>query len=160
MSDLFDASEILKAAIRIEENGEVFYRKMADKLESQQIKDTFIYLADEDGKHKKIFEDMLSKEADNYEPFESYTGEYMAYLRAYADDHIFSKDKTGQIMAKKIKTAMEAVKFAIEIELDSIHYYSEVKNFVPEHQIKTIEKIIEEERSHYLKLLDVRKDSK
>jgi rubrerythrin len=160
MSDLFNASEILKAAIRIEENGEVFYRKMADKLETQQIKDTFIYLADEDGKHKKIFEDMLSKEVDDYEPFESYTGEYIAYLRAYADEHIFSKEKTGLLMVKKIKTATEAIKFAIGIELDSIHYYGEAKNFVPEHQKKTIEKIIEEERSHYLKLLEVRKDSK
>jgi len=157
MSDLFDASEILKAAICIEENGEVFYRKMANKLESQQIKDAFIYLADEDGKHKKIFEDMLSKEADNYEPFESYTGEYMAYLRAYADEHIFSKEQTGLLMAKKIKTAMEAVKFAIGIELDSIYYYQEAKKFIPERQGSTIEKIIEEERSHYLKLLDVQK---
>jgi rubrerythrin len=159
MSNILNASEILKVAIRIEENGEIFYRMMADKLESQQIKSTFIYLADEDNKHKRIFEDMLS-EADNYEPFESYPGEYTAYLRAYADEHVFSREKTGKLMAKKIKTAAEAVKFAVGIELDSIHYYNELKNFVPENQKSIIDKIIEEERSHYLKLLDVQKTLK
>jgi rubrerythrin len=160
MSDFLNASEVLKVAIRIEENGEVFYRKMIEKLKSKQIEDAFIYLADEDGKHKRIFEDMLSKEADNYKPFESYSGEYMAYLRAYADEHIFSKEKTGQLLAKKIKTTTEAVKFAIGIELDSIHYYNEVRKFVPERQRNIIDKIIEEERSHYLKLLGVQKTLK
>jgi rubrerythrin len=159
MSNILNASEILKVAIRIEENGEAFYRTMADKLESQQIKDAFVYLADEDGRHKRIFEEMLSK-ADNYEPFESYPGEYTAYLRAYADEHIFSREKTGQLMAKKIKTAIEAVEFGAGIELDSIHYYHEVKNFVPEHQRNIIDKIIEEERSHYLKLLGIQKTLK
>ena len=155
MAKIFGASEIFEFAIRIEENGETFYREMAKKLKHKEIKDLFNYLADEEVKHRKTFENMLS-EIEKYEPPESYPGEYFAYLRAYADEHIFTKEKKGNFMAKKINTAKEAINFAIEIELDSILYYLEAKNLVPEYEKNKIDKIIEEERRHYLRLCQIR----
>jgi len=156
MPKFFAASEVLEFSLRIEENGEAFYRAMANKIKTAKIKETFDYLADEEVKHRKIFADMLSK-IEKYEPPQSFPGEYFLYLRAYADEHIFTKAKTGQLMAKKIKTAKEAVKFALEIELDSILYYLEAKNLVPEHQGQVIDGIADEERHHYLKLLEIKK---
>jgi len=156
MPKMFEASEILEFALRIEENGEAFYRSMAKKLKEKKIKETFDYLADEEAKHRKIFADLLST-VETYVPPESFPGEYFLYLRSYADEHIFSKEKTGQLMAKKIKTAKEAVKFALEIELDSILYYLEAKNLVPENQTAIIYKVADEERHHYLKLLEINK---
>ena len=91
---------------------------------------------------------------------DSYPGEYEAYLRAFADEHVFSKEKTGGLMAKKVKDVKEAVQFGIEAELDSINYYQEIKRFVPDYQEDAIEKIIEEERSHFLKLSDIKKTLK
>ena len=38
MSVIFDPSEIFQLAIRIEENGEKFYRQMSDKMKIQPIK--------------------------------------------------------------------------------------------------------------------------
>ena len=159
MPEIFKAAEILKTAIRIEENGIIFYHEMIKKFKEKDLQDIFLFLADEDERHRKIFEDMLSK-SEQYEMVDSYPGEYDAYLHAFADEHVFSKEKTGELMAKKTKDIKEAIRFGIEVELDSINYYQEIKHFVPDYQKDTIEKIIEEERSHFLKLSDIKKTLK
>jgi len=158
MAVSFNVAEILQIAIRIEENGEEFYRLMAQKLRKQDIKDTFNALAEAEIKHREVFENMLNL-ADRFEPPESYPGEYYAYLKAYADGYIFTKKKKGQLMAKKIKTAKEALKFALGVEIDSILYYLEVRKLVPEGQKKVIDTIIEEEKRHYLRLSGIMKKS-
>ncbi|MDO9575889.1 MAG: ferritin family protein [bacterium] len=155
---IFKASEIYQFAIRIEENGEKFYRKMAEKLENANMKKVFTYLADKEVKHKKTFEDMVSK-VEKYEPPESYPGEYFAYLRAYADNIIFSQEKLEEEMSK-IKGAISAIDFAIQRELDSILYYLEMKNLVPESERNLIDGIIEEERRHFVKISGLKKAMK
>lgn len=152
---IFKGSEIYQLAIRIEENGEKFYRKMAEELENANMKKVFTYLADEEVKHKKTFEDMASK-VEKYEPPESYPGEYFAYLRAYADNIIFSQEKLEEEMSK-IKGAISAIDFAIQQELDSILYYLEMKNLVLGSQRSLIDGIIEEERRHFVKLSGLKK---
>lgn len=147
---VFEPSEIFQFAIRIEENGEKFYREMALKLDNKEVKELFSALADEEVKHKLTYEGMVSN-IEKYEPFESYPGEYFAYLRAYADNHIFTPNTLKQEMAK-IKDAASALKFAIARELDSILYYQEVKKLLPENQRTIIDKIIDEERRHFVKL--------
>ena len=152
---LFEPSEIFQFAIRIEENGENFYHQMAQKFEDEKVKELFSFLADEETKHKKIYEGMVSK-MEKYEPFESYTNEYFSYLRAYVDNHIFTPEKLNEEMSN-IKDVNSAIDFAMGTELDSILYYQEVKNLVPENQRNVIDKIIEEERRHYVKLSDIKK---
>ena len=123
---------------------------MAQKFDDPKVKELFSFLADEEIKHKKIYEEMVSK-IEKYEPFEAFPGEYFAYLRAYADKIIFTQKKFDEEIAK-IKDINAALDYAINAESDSILYYQEVKNLVPENQRKIIEGIIEEERRHFVKL--------
>lgn len=147
---VFEPSEVFQFAIRIEQGGEKFYRKMASKLDDPDVKALFTTLADEEVKHKKTYEGMVSK-IEEYEPFESYPGEYFAYLRAYADNIIFTPERMDEAISK-INDPSSALKFAIDREIDSILYYQEVKNLVPKSQHGLIDKIIEEERKHFVKL--------
>ncbi len=55
MSEMFKAVEILKTAVRIEENGIVFYRAMLERFKEKNVQDIFNFLADEDERHRKIF---------------------------------------------------------------------------------------------------------
>lgn len=153
--DFFNASEILQFAIRIEENGEKIYRQFSKTVKDDKVKKLFDYLAGEEVKHRKTFQEMVSK-IEKYEPPESYPGEYFAYLRAYADDIIFTYKKLDKELSE-ITDAMTAIEFGIRREVDSILYYLEMKNFVPENQRDTIYKVVDEERSHYLKLIEIRK---
>ncbi|MFA5116720.1 MAG: ferritin family protein [Candidatus Omnitrophota bacterium] len=156
MHKFFEASEILEFALRIEENGEEFYRAIAKKMEKKEVKSLFEYLADEEIKHHQIFTDILAK-VGKYEPPESYPHEYLLYLRSYADERIFNADKKSKLAAKEIKEPKEAAEFGMGMELDSVLYYLEAKNFVSEAQRWIIDKIIEEERGHYMKLMEFKK---
>jgi rubrerythrin len=147
---VFEPSEVFQFAIRIEEGGEKFYREMAKKLPDAEVKKLFSALADEEIKHRKIYEGMVSK-IEEYEPAESYPGEYFAYLRAYADNIIFTPKKMEEKI-KNITDAQSAIQFAIDRELDSILYYEEAKKLVPKNQRAVIDNIIEEERRHFVKL--------
>lgn len=148
-------SEVLQFAIKIEENGWEFYRKVADTSNNEKIKELFIFLADEEIKHKEIFEGMLP-EIEKYEPREIYPPEYFAYLRAYADNIIFKKGIDKEL-SKKLDT-LSIIDFGIRMELDSIAYYHETQNFVPRNQQNVIDRIIEEERKHFVKLSELKKE--
>lgn len=150
MKKKFRPPEIIKFAIRIEENGRDFYKKMAKKMKKKSTKELFDFLAEQEIKHKDIFQDFLSF-IERFKPEESYTEEYFSYLKAYADDNIFSKEKKGRMMASEINTPEKAIDVGIGIEKDSIYYYLELEKLVPEDKKKIVQKIIEEERKHYMK---------
>jgi rubrerythrin len=154
---IFDPSEVFQFAIRIEENGEKFYREMAQKLDDKAVKQLFSALADEEVKHRNVYKDMVAK-IEKYEPFESFPGEYFEYLRAYADNHIFSADLMKKEM-DRINDPSSALAFAMQRELDSILYYTEVKKLVAQNYRQLIDQIIEEERKHYVKLTGCKKST-
>ena len=158
MGIFFRASEIFQFAIRLEENGERFYRYAVGIIEDDNTKKMFGYLADEEIKHKKIFENLLSR-MEEYEPLESYPGEYWAYLRSYADKIIFTNEAFDKEISE-IKDTSSALHFGIQRELDSLLYFHEMKRFVPESQRKLIDKIIDEERNHFLQLSKLRKKTR
>ncbi|MCS7181290.1 MAG: ferritin family protein [bacterium] len=153
MAIFFNISEIYQFAIKIEENGEIFYRKVAQNTKNKEVSDLFIFLADEEVRHKRIFEEHLSK-IENYEPPEIYPGEYFAYLKAYAEELIFPKNIEKELKREDI---LEAINFGIRRELDSIMYYLEIKDLIPETQHLELDKIIKEERSHFVRLSNLKK---
>lgn len=153
---VFTANDIVEVAVRIEENGITFYN-FAEKLaKTEDAKKLFTMLAAAEAAHKRTFEKLLT-EIETYTPPERYTGEYSDYLRNYVDNNlIFTKEVMDKQLAKVTDT-VGALEFAMQRELDSILYYHEVKNLVPQAQHETIEKIINEERKHYAMLLDMKK---
>ena len=158
MPELFSPSEVIQFAITIEKNGEEFYREAAQRMDTKAVKDLFGFLADEEVKHGRLFQKFLA-EVQDYTPPETFAGEYLAYLGAYTKDFIFTQEKKGALAARKMEGVKDAIEFALGVEVDSILYYIEAKNFVPEPQRKAIDKIIEEERRHYLSISALIKDS-
>jgi rubrerythrin len=156
MMDTFKASEVFQIATRIEENGTQFYRHAMTVTGDAKIKDLFSFLADEEVKHKKTFEGMLAG-IEDYQPPESYPGEYFAYLRAYAEGLVFSAEKMQAELAS-ITDVESAIEFALQREIESILYYIEARGFVPENQKPEVDRIVDEERRHYLKLVEVKKN--
>ncbi len=151
---LFAASDVLQFAVRMEDNGGLFYRKAAELSDKTEAKKLFEYLASEEAEHKKTFEKFLSK-VTLYEPTEDYPGEYLAYLHNYIDGKVFFTDEVS--MAKGIDTA-SALEFAIQREMDAILYYTELKAFVSADDQKSIDAIIDEERKHFAQLSEIKKN--
>lgn len=153
---VFEASDIVEVAIRIEENGANFYKFAEQIAKQEEAKNLFTSLAEAEVDHKKIFEGIFAK-MEKSNPPESYQGEYKAYLRNYVDNNIiFTKEVMDKELAK-VKDTLSALDFAIKRELDSILYYHEIKNLVSAAQHKAVEQIIEEERKHFSLLTEMKK---
>lgn len=153
---VFEASDILEIAIRIEENGSNFYKFAEQIAKQEEAKNLFAHLAVEEMAHKKVFEAIFASiEKSNLT--ESYEGEYNSYLRDYVDNNIiFTKEAMDKELSN-IKDTVSALDFAIKREMDSILYYHEIKRFVPEAQYGVLEQIIGEERKHFSKLSEAKK---
>lgn len=156
MAEFFKAGELVEFAVQIENNGETFYRAAAKKSKKDNVKEVLMYLADGEVKHARIYKDLL-KSVETYKPAEVYTEEYFQYLRAYADQHIFVKKTDIEKKAAQLKSDKETIDVGLGAERDSILYYLEMRNFVPDNEKSIVEKIIDEERRHYTKLSEIKK---
>ena len=152
---IFNAGDVLQFAVRIEEDGEAFYRKAALAIGDKDIRDLFLLLADEEIKHKVIFQDMLSK-VESVAPAETYDGEFAAYLHNYIDDKVIFTNSKQEEVSSDAKDTVSAILFAIQREADSILYYHESKQFIAEKFYGIIDKVIAEERKHFNKLSELR----
>ncbi len=157
--DIFKASEILKIAIQIEKNGLVFYNQIKERSKNFTVAEVFGFLAKEEERHAKTFERLL-EQAGNYQPAESYPGEYALYLEALAGDNIFRKEIDLRKLAGEVSSDSQSVDLGIGFEKDSIIFYNEMKNFVPKEDMAIIDKVIVEEKEHLLKLFGLKRGSK
>lgn len=155
MGNIFAGSEIVELGIQIEKNGRDFYNTLTSQSKNDEVSKVFKYLSGEEEKHIVIFQNLLQA-LQEYEPAESYPGEYFAYMSALAGEYVFTqKDKGGQI-AKSIKSDKEAVSFSIGFEKDSIIFYEGMKKTVPEHDIKILDELIAQEQKHLRELTDLK----
>ena len=150
--------DVVNFAIRIEENGERFYREAAEIITNQSVRELFERLAHEETEHRKTFERLLSSLGD-YQPPETYEGEYLAYLKDFIDGKAVFKDhpKIGDLA--RADSVQGAIDFAIQREMDSVLYYQEIKKLIDTRHAATIDQIIGEERLHVAFLSKARRDA-
>ncbi len=147
----YSIKEIIDIAIGMEETGHDFYKDCEKKFKDQSVAEIFKYLAAEELVHKKYFESIKS---DLKEEPGNFTEDYFNYLKSIGGGRVFSA-KEDRI--KSINTPEEAIVRALQDEKDSILLYTEVKRLYKEgtETAGILDKIIEEERSHTIKLADL-----
>jgi rubrerythrin len=155
MANLFKPSEILKIAIRIEENGREYYLEAKERASTPAAAELFGFLADEEVRHLELFSGMLSG-IGKEKVAESYPGEHDAYIRALAGSHVFTRDSVGKEMVARAKDEEEILEFALGFEKDSILLYYEMLDLVPASKRKVVEEVIREEKSHVRKINELR----
>jgi len=147
-------SEILKFAVRMEGVGERFYRDIAFSALDDSVKNLFNHLAGEEAKHKKIFEGLLTK-IDTFTYPENYPVEYLEYFYYYLDKNIiFSDEKKDSLPEPSNMT--NSFDLSMQLELDSVVLYQELKQFVSAEDNETIENVINEERKHFIMLSELK----
>jgi rubrerythrin len=155
MANVFSGSEIVSFGIQIEKNGRDFYRALAEKAESDEAKDIFGFLGGEEERHILVFQKILDS-VKEYEPEETYPGEYFAYMSMLAGQYVFTQADRGKEAAKNTKNDKDAIDAGIKFEKESIIFYEKMKKTVPEGQAAVIDKLIDQENSHLFKLLKLR----
>lgn len=155
MSTVMSIEEILQIAIQIEVNGKKLYENAAQNTDNEFIKELFLHLAKEEVGHKAIFTNLLNQLGQKG-PGSAYPDEYYQYLATMAKNHVFSSSIDELLDEKEINDERKAINMAINFEKESILLFHEMKYLVYEDEKNIIEKLIDEERSHYMKLVNMR----
>jgi len=156
MAIFFSGSELLEIAMGIERNGMAFYQALADKTVKNDIKDTYNYLTGEEKKHLDTFQGMADS-LGQAKPAETYTDEYMLYLKSLVDTTVFSNVTEAQQKAGKVVNESEALDIGIQAEKDSILFYSELQNLVRERDRKVVINTLDEEKKHLRQLSELKR---
>ncbi|MDD4900410.1 MAG: ferritin family protein [Candidatus Omnitrophica bacterium] len=157
MGNIFSGSEIVEIGIQIEKNGRDFYQTLIGKIKSLKAKEVFEFLVKEEEKHIKVFQGILDS-LDKYDPPESFPGEYFAYMKALANEYIFTQKDTGKLIAQKVSSDKQALDMGIGFEKDSIIFYGGMKKTVPEYDLKVLDSLIDQEQQHLRMLSELREE--
>ncbi len=147
MGTVFRAQEVISLGIRIEENGRDFYRTLCARYMQKEAQELFSFLAREEERHIATF-NAIGAGAEEYVPPESYPGEAAAYLKDLAARHIFTKERSGELLAQMVQSVAEALDRSIVFEEDSVALYTGIRRLVPTHEQKVVDELIAQERSH------------
>jgi rubrerythrin len=145
MPNDFNADDIFEMAVKIEQNGAVFYREAAGQVDGDANKQFLLNLAQMEDAHEKTFAAMRDelKADETFSNTFDPEDENIIYLRAFADTRVFFRKEMPKSSLKDILGT------AIQTEKDSIAFYLGMKELVPEKRGKDrLDDIIREEMSH------------
>ncbi|HIE50867.1 MAG TPA: hypothetical protein EYP85_03835 [Armatimonadetes bacterium] len=155
MSVLFSGSEIVQMAIQMERSGAAYYECLAKSARDAKAREVFACLAGEEQQHEKDFQRLLTAVGDYRSP-ETYPGEYDAYAKALVESRVFTEVDTCVARAQSVASDAEAVDLAIVAEKDAILFLQEMRRFVPPAEHGAIENLLEQEREHLRRLVELR----
>ena len=156
MSIFFTGSELVNVAIDIEKSGIAFYDIMTRSTESEEARNAFKLLAVMERQHVEVFQDMLG-EAGKYQSAATFTEEHAGYIKSLVDSAVFSEEMLNSELANRVNSDIDAVELAIGAEKDSILFYYEMKEIMPEPVHPVLTRIIAEEKGHLMQLSGLKK---
>ncbi|MEW6052419.1 MAG: ferritin family protein [Nitrospirota bacterium] len=149
----FSVREIVEQAVQAEKLGNEFYTEMAKKFhDNSELKKLFDLLAAHELRHGASFSG-LEKTLQDTSP-EGWD-EVAQYLRAIVDSEFFLGTDKCLPSLEHVKTAAEAIDFALCFERETLLYYYTLRESVKEKEV--IDAIIKEEKSHIVWLNNLKK---
>ena len=146
---MFEISEIIDLAIRLEKNGEATYRRAMERVTDPDLLSLLSWMADEEVQHANWF-DALKQSATSGKsnPFlEEMSRELFDDL---VGDQSFS---LKEVDFSKIQTVDEMLKIFVEFERDTAMFYEVLIPFIEnEETLAQLRKIIAEENNHIKKI--------
>lgn len=153
MGTLFYINEIVNFAIEREQESYDLYKELAENVESQNVKEVFQTLMEEEKKHKVYYSELLSTVEEKHTPSAQGYDEYDDYMRTLID-----AQRTVKTPPVDMANLQEILDFAIAREKDAVLFYTGLENYVPEKDQPTVKDIIKEEASHIVKLSNLKKE--
>lgn len=152
------ADDVFAMAVRIEENGEAFYKGAEKKSENPDLKKLFADLALMEQGHILIFKNLRSQlPSSSADAVWDPEGLAESYLQATADTHIFTLEIAEQRL-RSVNTPLEALDMALQFEKDSVAFFMGMKQILPDQSGKAeIDKLIFSEMDHIRMLSNARR---
>lgn len=154
MSYSFNAGEVFKVAIQIEENGKRFYEESQDRIENASVRALFADLALQEVEHKAKFESLraqLPPEATASTVWDP-DNELDQYIKMMADAHVFVSGTELEEKLAAVKNAKDALNLAIEFEKDSVLFFLSLEDVAGKKDQELIRSLVKEEQAHLKRL--------
>ena len=151
----FNADEVLRMAEQIERNGARFYRRAAQEIAEERVREKLLDLAAMEDDHEKVFTTMRANltPAEKDPTIADPWGEAPLYLQGIADGQVFDVKWDPAEWLKGKQSKEDILRAAIGLEKDSIVFYLGMKEMVPERLGKDrIATIIKAEMGHIASL--------
>jgi rubrerythrin len=141
---MFSVDEVLELAIRLENNGESYYRHFRNSTGDPEIKRTLAWLADQELQHAEFFSRLKQRDLEHRDDYhETPEGEL---LQDYLGKHALSLDDVDQ---SQLTDTQQVLRVALEFEQDTILFYDMIRGFVTDQRaLAQLEAIIQEEQRH------------
>ena len=142
----YGVKDAIKTAIQMEKDGYSFYQRAAAQTSSELGRGIFESIAEDELRHLEIFEKMFQDKVGKDE----WTN-LIESSKKYAELKIFPKDLEATEGANPDTDEINALRMAMDSEKEAIDYYTDMKEKTNDEEvIKIIDKIIEQEKNHYL----------
>lgn len=151
----FNAGEVFRIALKIEEDGKLFYDTAQDKIDNNEVIELFKALSLAEVQHREYFASLLAKLPDSAKSNTVWDpdGEMDRYLASVAGMHVFHKDDSVEQKVASIKSEEDAIKLALDFEKDSIVFFLSIKQQTEETRGREmIDTLIYEELAHHKRL--------
>jgi rubrerythrin len=152
---LFQAADIVELAMQVEKSGEAFYRAVAGKAQSSKSRELFEYLADQEVMHHKVFSKLSSTVQDNPFMTDEEWDLYMDYLNGTVQSAFFEGPDKALALAETVTDERQAINMAIGFEKETLLFFYELRERIPEADRSYVEKIVDEEKRHIRRLADM-----
>lgn len=140
----------IEFAMKTEELGQVFYKRLSRKFEgNEELVELFTLLAKDEAVHERQFRTLMEKTPPD--DFVSNQDERLQYLRVMSMSQFFMGEKGLHKTLDEIKEKSDALMWALELEKATLQYYNAMKEVMGDDE--TISAVIKAEREHLAKIM-------
>ncbi len=150
----FTASEALDIAMRLERNGQAFYEAAARKINHVEVRELLLTLAQWEQRHYETFQKLADRLKLAEPPLLSgpYWEEYELYIQAALGNAMFYGPDKAVAVADQVESTEQALRMALGLEKDSLLFYYDLREMMPESERGAVDEIIREEKGHATRL--------
>jgi rubrerythrin len=154
---LITANEILELSLKMEREGQAFYKGLSQYIQEPLIKTFTQRMHNEEIQHEKLFRTMLEEKGEkNYgwedkKELQDFIGEHFKTDIFPPLDDIIQEDS-------KFESLQKAVDFAVEAEMVAAEFYSLLGEFCEDLEAKTSILLLEQAENEHVKQVLAIKD--
>ena len=149
---IFGATDIIEMAMEVEKSGEIFYREVAKKATSSQVRELFEELAEQEKYHYAAFKKMSGSVWEQTPSAEGEWDQYVMYLQATIQSSFFEGSDKALSLAEQVNNEQEALEMALGFEKETLLFFYDLRDKVSDSDKPVVERIINEERAHMRRL--------
>ncbi len=136
---------VFEFAMKMEEDGERFYRELAEGARNEGLKQIFTYLANEEAKHFNLFKGMAEKQDMDYAAVD---------IMAESKNIFAAMKEKGNIDVASDSEQVDAYRQALEWEEKAYAFFVEKADKTSDAKEKEFLKLVAEEEKRHCRLLE------